>query len=419
MTILGCIADDFTGATDLAALLARSGIDVSLRIGIPDADPIPHSIASVEIIALKCRSIAPAEAVSQTVAALSWLQKTGASRFFWKYCSTFDSTPQGNIGVVAEALMEKLGITQTIYCPSFPENGRRVFMGHLFVDDQLLADSPMKDHPLNPMTNSNLQVILSPQVQGKTGLIPHGTVQQGTQAIVDSLAQQQHKHHMIVDAITTDDLHTIARACHSMPLLTGGSALAMPLPHVYREQGLITDNALQDNPHPTVGQGQLVLSGSCSAMTRKQVAQYSKTAATYQLNALTIHKQGIRDAVAWLHAQNPKAPKMIYATAEPETVHQAQKVLGAKQAGKLIEEALAKLALVALQNGIRQFVVAGGETSGAVTKTLGINHLTIGKEITPGVPWTYCNAHGNAIALTLKSGNFGKEDFFAKAFDFL
>ena len=420
MTILGCIADDFTGATDLASLLARSGIKVSLRIGIPSEEPDVGKTAPVEIIALKCRSVETEQANKETTEALAWLKKSGAKRFFWKYCSTFDSTEQGNIGTVAEALMKEIGTDQTMYCPAFPENGRTVFMGHLFVGEQLLSDSPMKDHPLTPMKNSNLETLLKPQVKGKTGLVKQAYVSQGVDAVKTRFAELKNEGvaHIVVDAVANDDLFTIAKACAHMPLMTGGSAIAMPLPHVYKEQGLLSDNALS-NENIKVSGGNIVLSGSCSAMTRKQVSEFSKTAVAYQLNPLDIKENGIQGAKDWLSGQDINADKMIYATAEPETVEKIQKELGIEEAGLLVENALAELASYALELGVRRFVVAGGETSGAVTKALNVTQLTIGKEIATGVPWTYCQSGSEQIALALKSGNFGDEQFFSKAFKLL
>ncbi|MEC8366636.1 MAG: four-carbon acid sugar kinase family protein, partial [Pseudomonadota bacterium] len=236
-TLLGCIADDFTGATDLAGLLARSGVRVSLRLGVPEEPP--SETAPFEVIALKCRTAPVDEAVAECRDALAWLKSAGAERFFWKYCSTFDSTDQGNIGPVAEALMADLGAGQTIYCPAFPENGRSIFMGNLFVGQQPLAESPMKDHPLTPMRDSNLMRLLEPQVTRPVGLADRLTVAKGANALrekLDNLATDGVAH-VVVDAVANDDLGVIAAACRDMTLLTGGSAVAMPLPDLYRADG--------------------------------------------------------------------------------------------------------------------------------------------------------------------------------------
>ncbi len=412
MTVLGCIADDFTGATDLAGLLARSGYPVSLRIGVPDSPP--QDPAPFEVIALKCRTAPLADAVKDTRAALKWLQAAGARRFFWKYCSTFDSTPQGNIGPVAEALMDDLGTAQTIYCPAFPENGRTVFMGNLFVGQQPLAESPMKDHPLTPMRDSNLMRLLAPQVIGRVGLVDRPTVARGADALraaLDGLAQHGAAH-VVVDAVADADLGRIATACQDMALMTGGSALAMPLPALYRAAGLLGDSDAR-GARAKVGAGAVILSGSCSAMTRAQVAVYQGP--KFRLDPLDLAKDDAGAAQEWLAAQDLARAPLIYATAEPEAVAKAQAQLGQAEAGAIVEKALAELAIAARDKGARRIVVAGGETSGAVTQALGVTRLDIGAEIAPGVPWTYATSAGHPIALTLKSGNFGAESFFTDA----
>ncbi|WP_299831091.1 3-oxo-tetronate kinase [uncultured Roseobacter sp.] len=413
-TLLGCIADDFTGATDLAGLLARSGVRVSLRIGVPKETP--KETAAFEVIALKCRTAPVAEAVADCRAALAWLKDAGAQRFFWKYCSTFDSTAEGNIGPVAEAMMADLGVQQTIYCPAFPENGRSIFMGNLFVGQQPLAESPMKDHPLTPMTDSNLMRLLAPQVTGTTGLVDRLTVARGAADIDAALARlaDDGVAHVIVDAVADADLQKIATACRDMPLLTGGSALAMPLPSLYAQDGTLDADVAKVTPSQ-IDPGAIVLSGSCSAMTRAQVVLYAKDAPSYRLDPLVLARDGSGAALDWLATQSLDAAPIIYATAEPEDVRAAQAELGTARAGQVVEAALAELAIKARGRGTRRFVVAGGETSGAVTQALGVSRLDIGAEIAPGVPWTFCESGGHQIALALKSGNFGTEDFFGTA----
>ena len=413
--VLGCIADDFTGATDIAALLARSGSGVSLRIGVPDESAT--TTHAFEVIALKIRSAAVADAVAQARKALKWLQKGAAKRFFWKYCSTFDSTSQGNIGPVAEALMEDLGVDQTIYCPAFPENGRSVFMGNLFVGEQPLNESSMKDHPLTPMRDSNLMRLLSPQVRRPVGLISHSIVAAGSSALSTRLAELKSKGvaHVIVDAIDNRDLEIIAKACHNLPMITGGSAVALALPNIFLENGILPSEAPKA-VKPELGTGCIVLSGSCSAMTRVQVAAFVPKAAAYKLDPLVLHVEGCDAARNWLKAQPLDAPKIIYTTAEPAEVLAVQQQLGVEEAGRIIEDAFAHLAKDALDLGMRRFVVAGGETSGAVTKALGVTRLTIGQEIASGVPWTYCQSSEHNIAIALKSGNFGTKNFFHSAF---
>jgi uncharacterized protein YgbK (DUF1537 family) len=417
-TILGCIADDFTGATDLAALLARSGLPVSLRIGVPSESA--DDAAAFEVIALKCRTIPVAEALEQTRQAFDWLKKTGATRFFWKYCSTFDSTAEGNIGPVAEMLMAELGANQTIYCPAFPENGRSIFMGHLFVGEQLLSESPMKDHPLTPMRDSSLVRLLAQQVRGKVGLANRLVVAQGPAALkakLESLAAEGVAH-VVTDAVSDEDLKTIAAATADMPLITGGSAIAGQLPRLYVEQGLVAVPAEKASAGVPKG-GQVVLSGSCSAMTRKQVAYYSSKTASLRLDPIALADEGTGSAEAWLQQHSADEAKLIFATAEPEEVRKAQEKLGFDKASYVVEEALAALARQAFRRGVRCFVVAGGETAGAITQALGITRLEIGPEIAPGVPWTFAEVEGERVALALKSGNFGAEAFFEDAFKLL
>lgn len=413
-TVLGCIADDFTGATDLAGLLARSGMRVNLRIGIPEGPPT--DTAAFEVIALKSRTAPVADAIAQTRAALKWLQEAGAKRFFWKYCSTFDSTPQGNIGPVAEALMADLNTNQTIYCPAFPENGRSIFMGNLFVGETPLAESPMRDHPLTPMRDSNLMRLLAPQVTKPVGLANRLTVAQGADALRAKLAEMatQGIAHVIIDAVANDDLYTIAAACRDMPLMTGGSAVAMPLPALYAANGTLAADAPRATA-PDLSTKTILLSGSCSAMTRAQVAAYSGP--KHALDPLDLATNGPKTALAWLAAQDLTQAPLIYATAEPDAVRATQAKLGTAAAGEIVENALSQLAITARDLGARRFVIAGGETSGAVTQALGADSLTIGTEIAPGVPWCFATSANHPIAITLKSGNFGAETFFADALE--
>lgn len=416
-TFFGAIADDLTGASDLAGLMARSGMPVSLRMGVP-SDP-PDGSAPLEIIALKCRTAPVEQAVAETRAALDWLRRAGAQRFFWKYCSTFDSTPQGNIGPVAEALMADLGADQTIYCPAFPENGRSIFMGNLFVGEQPLAESSMKDHPLTPMRDSNLMRLLSPQVKGRVGLANRLTVATGAAALRARLAalNEAGVGHVVVDAVANDDLTVIAEACQDMTLLTGGSAVAMALPGLWLARGLLVKPDHKTTLAAMPGSA-IVLSGSCSAMTNRQVADYlAKGHPAFRLDPLELSESGAGRALVWLAKQPPGSRPIIYATAEPDSVRAAQDRLGVERAGTIVEAALAACAVAARDQGTRSFVVAGGETSGAVAKALGIARLNIGAEIAPGVPWCFAQSGGQDVAITLKSGNFGSETFFTDALD--
>jgi len=396
---LGCIADDFTGATDLAGLLRRSGASVKLHFGLPE-HPSDGS-ADIEILALKCRTEPVEKAVADCSAAAHWLLAGGAQTLYWKYCSTFDSTPQGNIGPVAEALMAITGQTQALYCPAFPENGRSVFMGHLFVGDQLLSESSLKDHPLTPMTDANLVRVLAPQVKGSVGL--WNRIQQA-----DNQSMPEHTH-IVADAVEFNDLVRLIERTPRTVLLTGGSALAMPLPD---KLGLSSSEPVAD---PTPGKAAVILSGSCSQMTNQQVAHWRSTGPSYQLKPSELNATAIEACLDWLDALPADAVGLIYATDTPEAVKASQAELGVAAAGELVEQAMATLAQRAYERGVRRFVVAGGETSGAVTQALGVREVLIGKEICPGVPWVYSGAAEDPLALALKSGNFGSPTFFNDA----
>ena len=411
--LLGCIGDDFTGSSDLANTLAKQGMRTVQYTGVPEADAASDVQAGV--VALKSRSIDPVEAIAQSLAALDWLRRQGCEQIFFKYCSTFDSTPEGNIGPVAEALMRDIGTGQTIYCPAFPENGRAIFMGNLFVGEQPLAESPMKDHPLTPMRDSNLMRLLAPQVKGKVGLINRLTVAQGAAAIRARLAQlaAEGVAHVVVDAVADADLYTIAEACQDMALLTGGSAIAMPLPKLYMA-GDVGAAKPPTHPRPTTAKA-IVLSGSSSAMTRAQVALYAASRPHFRLDPLDLAQNGPAAALAWLAEQDLAHAPLIYATAEPAQIAEVQSKLGSAKAGEIVEQALARLALTARDLGAARIVVAGGETSGAVTQALAVTRLDIGREIAPGVPWTFATSAGRPVALALKSGNFGKPTFFDDA----
>ncbi len=418
---LGCIADDFTGASDLAAILARSGHRVGLRIGVP-CDDDKSTPALFEVIALKCRTEPADEALELTGRAADWLKARGARQLYWKYCSTFDSTPAGNIGPVSEALMARVGAKQTIYCPAFPENGRSIYMGNLFVGNVPLDESAMRDHPLTPMRDANLMRLLEPQVQGKVGHIAWPDIAKGAAHIAERLRVLADNGivHVVPDAISQADLAAISEAVQDFALITGGSALALDLPRLLAEKGSIA-TASEDMVEPSTGTGNIVLSGSCSAMTRAQVASYCAAAVSWRLDPPALAGSGDALAAArqWLASQDRNAAKIIYATAEPAEVAAAQEKLGRERAGQVVEDALAVLASDAFDLGIRRFVVAGGETSGAVTQALATDRLSVGREIAPGVPWCYAERKGETFAITLKSGNFGTADFFARALNML
>jgi len=414
-TFLGCIADDFTGATDLASMLARSGVNVSLRIGVPLSTP--ENTAEIEVIALKTRSISASKAIEESLSALKWLKEAGAKKYFFKYCSTFDSTAEGNIGPVSEALMNELKVDQTIYCPAFPENGRSIYMGNLFVGQKLLSESSMKDHPLTPMNDSNLMRLLSAQVSRRVGLADRIVVNSGVNSLKEKLISLKENDvpHVIVDAVADTDLDTIASACQDMDFITGGSALAMPLAEFYKASGKISanDNSFMNKKLNT---GSIILSGSCSEMTIIQVKNFiQRGAAAFQLDPIDLAENGIKKVLDWLSSQDFTKNIIIYATSDPYTVKKVQAELGVDMAGKIVEQGLSECAIAARELGVKNFIIAGGETSGAITKALNVRQLDIGIEIAPGVPWTFSGKRNNQIALSLKSGNFGSEEFFTEA----
>ena len=414
-TFLGCIADDFTGATDLASMLARSGVNVSLRIGVPLSTP--ENTAEIEVIALKTRSISASKAIEESLSALKWLNEAGAKKYFFKYCSTFDSTSEGNIGPVSEALMNELKVDQTIYCPAFPENGRSIYMGNLFVGQKLLSESSMKDHPLTPMNDSNLMRLLSAQVSRRVGLADRIVVNSGVNSLKEKLISLKENDvpHVIVDAVADTDLDTIASACQDMDYITGGSALAMPLAEFYKASGKISanDNSFMNKKLNT---GSIILSGSCSEMTIIQVKNFiQRGAAAFQLDPIDLAENGVKKVLDWLSSQDFTKNIIIYATSDPDTVKKVQAELGVDMAGKIVEQGLSECAIAARELGIKNFIIAGGETSGAITKALNVRQLDIGIEIAPGVPWTFSGKRNNQIALSLKSGNFGSEEFFTEA----
>ncbi len=423
---LACIADDFTGATDVANNLVRAGMRVVQTIGLPrDRSPID---ADAVVVALKSRTTPAADAVAESVAACEWLRALSPEappQIYFKYCSTFDSTAQGNIGPVTEALMAATGAPFTVATPAFPDNGRSVFKGHLFVGDALLSDSSMRDHPLTPMTDANLVRVLQAQcATQKVGLVEHRVVSAGAAAVRERFAQlqQQGVGIAILDAVDNDALITLGQACADLPLVTAGSGLAIGLPGQWgfaanREAGRL----------PAAHGKRAILAGSCSSATQRQIADYQQQGgAAYALDPLRI-AQGEDVAGAALQwaagLLEQDRSVLIYSTADAATVKAIQARLGTHEAGAMVERTLATIARGLMDLQVRQLIVAGGETSGACVQALGIERLLIGPQIDPGVPW--CHARSDAIGadeglhLTLKSGNFGADDFFTKAFQAL
>ena len=428
--LLGCIADDFTGATDLANNLVRAGMRVVQTIGVPFA-PL-DSGADAVVVALKSRTIAPAEAVAQSLQALAWLQAQGAQQIYFKYCSTFDSTPTGNIGPVTVALMDALKTDFTIATPAFPDNQRTVFKGHLFVGDELLSDSGMQHHPLTPMTDANLVRVLQAQCRRKVGLIDYRVVAQGETAIRSRIQQLRREGVgiAVVDALSNDDLLRLGPALKGMPLLTAGSGVAIGLPSNLGIAPSLAASAL-----PAAGGLQAVLSGSCSLATNRQVLAFIQAGLpALGLDPLQIAEKEaagadvVAEVLAWAGPLLQNGPVLVYSTADAVAVKSVQGRLGVEAAGALVERTLAAIARGLVGLGVRQLVVAGGETSGACVQALNITQLKIGPQIDPGVPWCHANlalsslaqhASPDGLHLALKSGNFGSDDFFTNAFTVL
>jgi len=417
--LLGAIADDFTGATDLANTLVRQGMRAVQTIGVPDEDfALPE--ADAVVVALKSRTIVPEEAIAQSLEALAWLRARGARQFLFKYCSTFDSTDEGNIGPVADALLEALGETFTIACPAFPAAGRTIYKGHLFVGDVLLSESGMRNHPLTPMRDANLVRVLSRQTPHAVGLVPFPAVDAGPQAVRSSFEALRGKgvRHAIVDALTEEHLMSIGAACADLKLITGGSGIALGLPENFRSAGLLEKGV---TPALPAARGRaVVLAGSCSEATLAQVAHAKAIWPARLIDPLSITdvEQEVADCVAWALAQDEAVPVLLYSSQEPSVIRSVQERLGRSEAGDLVEQVHAGVAAQLVDAGAGRLIVAGGETSGAVVQALGVKALEIGPEIDPGVPWTR-TLGAQEIALALKSGNFGSGEFFEKALGML
>jgi 3-dehydrotetronate 4-kinase len=422
--LLGCIADDFTGATDLANNLVRTGMRAVQAIGVPAGEL--EGDADAVVVALKSRTTPKDAAVAQSLDALRWLRARGARQIYFKYCSTFDSTPQGNIGPVIEALMDAMadvkGADFTIATPAFPDNQRTVFKGHLFVGDAPLHESGMQNHPLTPMTDSNLVRVLQAQCRRAVGLIDYRTVAQGAAAIrarIDAL-RAGGVSIAVVDAISNDDLLRLGPALAGLPLVTAGSGVAIGLAANF---GIAPSNAA--SALPKASGARAIVSGSCSLATNRQVRTFiDGGGAAFEVDALQIAAGAdvVSRALAWAASRLGERPVLIYSTVDAAAVKAVQQRLGAERAGTMVERALADIARGLVARGARQLVVAGGETAGACVQALDITQMRIGPQIDPGVPWCHAQTHATPplpLHLALKSGNFGGDDFFGKAFGML
>ncbi|MEW6335618.1 MAG: 3-oxo-tetronate kinase [Thermodesulfobacteriota bacterium] len=413
--LLGCIGDDFTGSTDLASFLVASGMRTIQLTGLPDSTyDFPDVDAAV--ISLKSRTQEPRGAVADSLRALAWLRSLGCRQYYFKYCSTFDSTDKGNIGPVADALLDALGERFTIACPALPVNGRTVYNGYLFVNGVPLNESGMEHHPLTPMTDANLVRVLGRQTQGSVGLVAQATVSMGAEAIrkrYDELARSH--RYAVVDALTSRDLMEIGHASGEMKLLTGGSGLAMGLADNFEKKGLFVKSPQAARLDPVEGDA-LILSGSCSRATLEQVAVFADAHPVLKLDPLALHRgsQTPEGVMQWFETHRRQGPLMVYATDHPEGVRRCQEALGVEGTGTIVEKAFSEIARMAAERGVARFIVAGGETSGAVVQALGVRAIQIGPPIAPGVPVTRALGE-KPLLLALKSGNFGGRDFFARA----
>lgn len=419
--LLGAVADDLTGATDLSLMLSREGMKTVQVIGVPD-NGAGFGDADAVVVALKSRTIPVEEAMDMSVRSAHALLAAGAEQLVFKYCSTFDSTDKGNIGPVAEALLDVVGADLTIACPAFPATGRSIYKGYLFVGDLLLSESPMKDHPLTPMRDPSLVRVLQRQTTGKVGLVDLGTVEQGAGAVKRAFADARGRGEriLIVDAVRDGHLRAIGEACAEMKLVTGGSGIAMGLPDNFRKAGKLGRREPAKAMAAPQGKA-VIIAGSCSAATRGQIA-HAIAAGTpaFQVNALEVAAGATtaEDIVRWVEANGGDAAPLVFSSADPQVVADVQAKLGRERAGALVEDLLASVGRQLRDRGYTRFLVAGGETSGAVVEALGVRALEIGPEIDPGVPWTR-SLGTSPLALALKSGNFGAEDFFLKAWDML
>ncbi|MEP9379376.1 3-oxo-tetronate kinase [Aquabacter sp. CN5-332] len=415
--LLGVIADDFTGASDIANTIAKGiapegGLRTVQYLGVPRTDAAPDVEACV--IALKSRSIPAAEAVAQSLEALDWLEAQGCRQIIFKYCSTFDSTPEGNIGPVGEALAKRLGEKGVIACSVFPDAGRTIYKGHLFVGDRLLNESGMEHHPLNPMTDADLRRWLGLQCKDPVGLVDWSVIRRGPDAVRAALVTAGEKGEtlVIVDALANDDLLTIAAACAEAKLLTGGSGIALGLPRNFIKAGL----AKGGKPEVDAIDGlDAVLVGSCSRATLAQIERHSTGHPVLAIDVNKVMDGTLKadDLVAFVRANHGKAP-LVYSSSKPEEVAALQEKYGREAVAHKLDALFAQAAKALFDAGVRRIVVGGGETSGAVVSALGVTSFRIGPEIDPGVP-VLVTEDGTGLGMALKSGNFGGVDFFEKA----
>jgi uncharacterized protein YgbK (DUF1537 family) len=412
--LLGAVADDVTGATDLGSTLSQNGMDVVVVLGSPAGDEAPQEADAV-IVALKTRTAPVEQAVAESGEAARWLLARGVRQLFFKYCSTFDSTEAGNIGPVAEALLDLVEEDLAVVCPAYPENHRTVYQGHLFVGDRLLSESGMRHHPLTPMDDPDLVRFLGQQCRdaGTVGLVPFAVVDQGAGPIRAALEELQGRgaRLAVVDAVEEDHLWSTATAVAGRRLVTGGSGIARGLPANFRRNDALPQRV--EPSLPELRSPAAVLAGSCSEATRTQVAFLATRHRSVALDpvALATNRQTLDGVVTEARAALDDGVVLVHSSAE---VDRAQETLGKAAASEALEKAFGEIASALVEAGVRTLVVAGGETAGEVAASLGLRRLRIGPEIEPGVPWTL-HLGEPAVHVAFKSGNFGSEDFFQKA----
>lgn len=421
---LGCLADDFTGATDLAGNLVRAGHRTTLVVGVPEvgtADGSPDTDTDADtdavVVALKTRTVPWREAVARSLAAQRALAALGCTRWWFKYCSTFDSTDEGNIGPVIDALLTATGSRYTLACPAYPDNGRTVYQGHLFVGDRLLSESGMRYHPLTPMTDPDLVRVLGRQSRHPVGLLPHPVLRAGDEAVRAHLRTvvAAGARTVVCDTLANEDFPVIERAARELPLLTGGSGLALALPPPPGRAGGPEADATRVEVAPGPG---AVLAGSVSETTLGQVAHARPRLPHRKLPvaALLAHPEDtVAGALEWARRHRGDRPVLLYTADDRAEVAEAQRRFGTAETAAAVERALAACARGLVDAGVRRLVVAGGETSGSVVAALGVRRLRIGPAIAPGVPWTAARHRAGVVNLALKSGNFGAEDLFTTA----
>lgn len=415
--LLGVIADDFTGASDIANTLtkgcdATGGLRTIQFLGVPKTSAPEECEAGV--ISLKSRSIPASDAVIQSLAALDWLLAQGCEQIVFKYCSTFDSTSEGNIGPVGEALAARLGVKGVVVCPAFPGTGRTIYRGHLFVNDTPLNESGLENHPLNPMTDANIKRWLEKQAREPVGLVHWPIVRSGAASLRNSLQASAARGDVltIVDAITDEDLLIIGEAAADAKLITGGSGIALALPRNFIRTGRAVGGKVKPTP---ISGPEAILAGSCSRATLAQIAWHKARHPVFELDVVEVMagRVSVADLVGFVSRNAGDAP-LIYSSSPPEDVGSLQMRYGREAVAHRLDQFFAETALALVSAGICRLVVAGGETSGAVVSALNLESVAIGPEIDPGVP-VLTKITGRPLALALKSGNFGSEVFFDKA----